>query len=101
MKRFKLTPSAKRDLDDIWDHVASDNIDAATRVLDALESAIFKLAGNPGLGHWREDLADKQHRFHPVYSYPIVYRYKAKPIQIIRILHAARDIQTILGPFPE
>ena len=53
MKRYVLTPSAKRDLIEIWDYIASDNIEAASRVLDALE---LELARSPGAGHWREDL---------------------------------------------
>lgn len=37
MKRFILTPRAKQDVSDIWDYIADDNIEAADRVLDALE----------------------------------------------------------------
>jgi plasmid stabilization system protein ParE len=29
MKRYVLTPSAKRDINDIWSYIANDNIDAA------------------------------------------------------------------------
>lgn len=64
MKRFVLTKLAEQDLNEIWDFIAGDNPDAASRVLDDLESAIQRLAANPRAGHWREDLADKRHRFH-------------------------------------
>lgn len=94
-------PGAKQDIDDIWDYIADDNIEAADRVLDALETTIVKLAKNPGIGHWREELTDKRHRFFPVYSYLIVYRHETKPLQIIRVLHAARDVQSILGLVPD
>lgn len=97
MKRYVLTPSAKRDVNEIWDYIANDSIEAADRVLDALESAMIKLAKSPGIGHWREELADQRHRFLLVYSYLIVYRHEAKPLQIVRVLHAARDVQSILG----
>src|SRR5713226_2816844 len=97
MKRYVLTPSATRDVNEIWDYIADDNIEAADRVLDALENAMVKLAKNPGIGHWREELADKRHRFLLVYSYLIIYRHETKPLQIIRVLHAARDVQSILG----
>src|SRR6266542_1857362 len=97
MKRYVLTPRAKRDVNDIWDYIAEDNIEAADRVLDALESAMIKLAKSPDIGHRREELADKRHRFWLVYSYRIVYRHEALPIQIVRVLHAARDVQSILG----
>lgn len=48
------------------------------------------------MGHWREELADRRHKFLLVYSYLIVYRHQTKPIQVIRILHASRDIQKLL-----
>lgn len=66
-----------------------------------MERTLFKLARNPGIGHWREELADKRHKFFLVYSYLIVYRHETKPLQIIRILHAARDVQSILGLVPD
>jgi len=101
MKRFVLTPQAKRDVNDIWDYIANDNIDAADRILDALDNAMHKLARNPGIGHWREELTGKKHRFFLVYSYLIVYRHQTKPLQIIRVLHAARDLQSLLGLVPD
>jgi len=98
MKHFILTPSAERDVSEIWDYISVDNTEAADRVLAALESAMVKIAKNPEVGHWREELADKRHRFLLVYSYLIVYRYEAKPLQIVRVLHAARNVQSILSP---
>lgn len=101
MKRFIFTPRAKQDLNDIWEYIASDNVEAADRVLDALESAAVRLAKSPGIGHWRDELADKRHRFFLVHSYLIVYRHETKPLQIVRVLHAARDVQSLLGLTPE
>ena len=40
MKRYILTPRAKRDVNEIWDYIAGDSIEAADLVLDALESAM-------------------------------------------------------------
>ncbi len=97
MKSFVLTPLAEEDIGGIWDYIADDNLDAADRVLKSLESAMARLAKNPALGHWREELADKRHRFFLVYTYLIVYRAETDPLQIIRVLHAARDVQTLLG----
>jgi plasmid stabilization system protein ParE len=100
-KGFVLTPRAKQDVNDIWTYIVDDSVEAADRVLDALERAMVKLAKNPGVGHWREELTDKRHRFFPVYSYLIVYRQDTKPLQIIRVLRAARNVQSILGLGPE
>jgi toxin ParE1/3/4 len=96
MKPFILTPRAEQDVSDIWDYIADDSIEAADRVLEALEKALYKLAKNPGIGHMREESADRRHRFFPVYSYMIIYRFETKPLQVIRVLHAARDVQSIL-----
>ena len=76
MKRFILTPRAKQDVNDIWEYIANDKIEAADRVLDALDNAMLKLAKNPGIGHRRDELADQRHRFLLVYSYLIVYRHE-------------------------
>jgi len=97
MKLFLLTPRAEQDLNEIWEYIAEDSVAAANRVLTALEKTIGRLAKNPGIGHVREELADRRHHFFPVYSYLIVYRFETKPLQVIRVLHAASDVQTILG----
>ncbi len=97
MKKFVLTKRAKLDIDEIWDYLAADNIAAAERVITALQGATIRIGKNPGIGHWREELADKRHRFFLVYSYLIVYRENTKPLQIIRVLHANRDIRSLLG----
>ena len=96
MRPFVLTPAASRDLEEIWDYVAADNRKVAGRVLDKIEAVMRKLARTPGIGHVREDLADRRHRFFLVYSYLIVYRPDTRPLQVIRILHASRDIQNLL-----
>ncbi len=64
--------------------------------MDALERALDKLAKNPGIGNLREELADRRHRFFLVYSYLIVSRFETKPLQVLRVLHAARDVESIL-----
>jgi antitoxin ParD1/3/4/toxin ParE1/3/4 len=101
MKRFVLTPLAEQDLNEIWEFIGGDSVDAANRVLGKIEAAIYKLTENPGLGHLREDLADRRHRFYLIYSYLIIYRPGTDPLQIIRVLHAARDVQTHLRLTPE
>ncbi len=101
MNLFVLTPLAEEDISGIWDYIADDNLEAADRVLKALEATILKLARNPGLGHWREELTDKRHRFFLVYSYLIIYRHRTKPLQIVRVLHAGRDVKSILGLPPD
>lgn len=82
MKSFRLTPRAEQDLTDIWDYLAEDNIEAADRVMAAIEKAANRLAANPGIGHLREDLADRRHRFWLVYSY-LIAQNPARPHSVV------------------
>ncbi len=96
MTRFVLTPAARADLAEISDYISKDNPDAANRVLDELRAAMRKLAEMPEIGHFRRDLASEPLRFWPVYSYLIIYRPEARPLQVVRVLHGSRDVQRTL-----
>ena len=51
MKRFIIAPAAAQDLDDIWEYIAEDSLDAADRFFGKLYESILKLAETPGMGH--------------------------------------------------
>ena len=101
MKTFVLTPLAARDLSEIWNYLAEENIALADRVLTAIEFGLRKLVRAPGIGHIREDLASRQYGFFLIHSYLIVYRRETDPLQVIRVLHASRDVQVLLALAPE
>jgi antitoxin ParD1/3/4 len=93
MKVYRLTPLAEDDLFDIWSFIAPHDLAAADRLENALYDACQRVAERPDLGHWRRDLTDKPVRFFPVRgTYLIVYDPASEPLEIIRILHGARDI---------
>jgi plasmid stabilization system protein ParE len=94
---FVLTLLAVRDLNEIWNYLSEESLEVADRVLLTVEKTLHRLAAHPGIGHLREDLADRRHRFFLVHSYLVVYRAETSPLQVIRILHASRDVQTILN----
>jgi toxin ParE1/3/4 len=96
MSRFVLTKVARADLDEILDHIARDNPAAAGRVLGKLREAMQLLARTPKIGHYRRDLTSEPVRFWSVYSYLVIYRPEARPLQIVRVLHASRDVRAIL-----
>jgi plasmid stabilization system protein ParE len=54
------------------------------------------LAEHPGMGHRRLDLAGEELRFYRVFNYLAVYRDKVQPVQIVRVLHGARDVRRML-----
>ncbi len=99
MSDFLLAPAARIELDEIWSYYAIElqNPDAADRIRDEIFDAFRKLVQMPGMGHWRGDLAAEPLRFWAVRSYLIIYRSEKRPIEIVRVLHGARDVQAILG----
>jgi antitoxin ParD1/3/4/toxin ParE1/3/4 len=92
MTNHVLTPTAQHDLVEIIEYIAAENPNAAVRVRDEFQLAFMNLGDNPGMGHYREDLLDQRHKFWNVYSYVIVYRWQVKPIQILSVIHGARDL---------
>jgi len=76
--------------------IAQDSTKAARRVRLQIFDACHRIAENPGIGHRREDLTDKPVLFWPVGSYLIIYRVAAKSAEIVRVLHGAVDIASLL-----
>jgi len=54
------------------------------------------VGAQPGIGHVRDDLADESLRVWAVFSYLIIYRTDTKPVQIIRVIHGARDVPSAI-----
>jgi plasmid stabilization system protein ParE len=99
MSGFLIPPVARNDLDEIWEYYAIElqNPDAADRINDEIFQAFHKLAQMPDAGHLRHDLAAESLRFWRVRSYLIIYRSEKRPVEIVRVLHGARDVEAILG----
>jgi len=93
--RFILSPEAARDIREIWSYIADDSIRAARRVRLQLLDACQRLAENPLIGHSREDLTAKPILFWPVGAYLIIYDPRPRPIQIVRVVHGARDVAAL------
>jgi len=96
-RRFLLTPEAKSDLRDILLDISEDNPDAAERLRSELYDAFQRLGRSPGIGHYHEELLNRRYRFWNFYSYVICYVWEAKPIQIIAVVHGARDLAVFFG----
>jgi len=99
MASYRLTPDAVADLDTIWHFIAADKLEAAERVEKTILAACGSLARNPSIGDVRPELTKLPVRFWTVPSYPnyvIVYRPDARPLHIVRVLHAKRNIKSVL-----
>ena len=93
MSGFKLTSQAQADLDEIAEYIAIEaTVERAMTVIADLRNEFRKLASMPGMGHYREDLLDQGYRFWRLYSFVIAYRWTTSPIEVIAIVHGARDL---------
>ena len=70
----------------------------ARHVLGRIQSGMELIGDNPGIGHVRDDLTDLPVRFWGVFSYLIIYDPAPRPVQVLRVLHGARDLAALLGP---
>ena len=91
MSQYQLTPRAERDLDEIADHVASWSLEAAERLIDQIQDRCRALASMPETGRLRNELAPGL-RSAVVGRYLIFFRPAGSGIEVVRILHGARDL---------
>jgi len=92
---YILSTDAELDLDDIWEHIAKDNIDAADRWIDQLFEAFAAVGRNPRIGHSRTDLTAYPVLFWPVGAYLVIYRAQ-RPVEIVAVTQGSRDIPSFL-----
>ncbi len=96
MTGYVLSEDADRDLDDIWEYIAQDNIDAADRWIGKLFDAFEAIRRTPSIGHSRQDLTNYPVLFFPVGAYLIIYRAIRAPVEIVAVTQGARDIPSFL-----
>lgn len=96
MNSYKLTRRATVDLDGIWDHIAERNPDRASRFIDKICRKLRLLARHPLLGSDCSNLAPDL-RFFVVGKYVIYHRPLNDGIEVLRVVHGARDIDSIFG----
>ena len=96
MNRYELAQEALADLDELWLYVAEDSVDAANRITDAILAACDLLVDHPHIGHTRTDLTNRPVLFWTSGKYLIVYRPETTPLRVVAVLHASRDLATLL-----
>ena len=88
--RIKWLDLAVDDLEEIADYISQDNPDAADRVVSRLCTAVKSLAqqskmGRPGRVYGTRELVVSDTPF------VVPYRVVGSEVQILRVLHGARD----------
>jgi toxin ParE1/3/4 len=87
-------PRALFDLTAIWSYVAEDSLANADKLAARIDKAFTLLARRPGLGRARSELYPNLRSF-VVRKYVVFYLPLPNGIDVIRILHGARDIETV------
>jgi toxin ParE1/3/4 len=94
--RYRLTPRALADLDDIWRFSAETwSVDQADRHLDDLVRVFEMIAALPALARERPEFSPPV-RIHVHQSHLIVYREADGRIDILRLLGERQDWLSIL-----
>ena len=95
MRQLRVTDEARADLTENWLYVAQDNEDAANALTDRIVKTFEQLLIVPGMGRERNDIAPGLRSF-PVGRYLIFYRFIDEGLEIVRVLHGARDLESLL-----
>jgi toxin ParE1/3/4 len=86
---------AARDLADIIDSIALDNLQAAEDVYRALMTSANRLCDFPEIGHPGRLPGTREWRVASL-PYLLVYQVSADTVTIIAVFHGARDLPTAL-----
>lgn len=98
MTEYLFSRSVEGDLREICDRIGRDNPASARRMMVRFVNALRLLARRPELGHVRKDLLqDPAIRFWPVGACGIVYPGTRTPIEILAVVHGARDVPAIMN----
>ena len=95
MARASISPSALTDLEEIHSYISDDDPSNADQFTDKILTRFRMLAENPQAGRvWSNPRTHL--RIFPIKSYLIFYVETNFGVEIFRVLHCARDIDSIL-----
>ncbi len=92
MTRIEWTVPAVEDLQEIRDYIARDSTLYATATAELIITACENLADFPKRGRMVPEIGDPQLREIIVQSYRVVYRIKRTRVEILSVIHGARDL---------
>jgi toxin ParE1/3/4 len=92
---YRLSPQAKSELEAIGDYIAEDSPANAERFIDRLTEKFFALGRNPRIGRARPELRSDLRSF-PYGAYLILYRIIDGGVEIVRVVHAARNLDDLV-----
>jgi plasmid stabilization system protein ParE len=95
MTGYDFHPEARLDLEEIWEFIRADNLDAADRMIAEILAAIRGLVPFPNQGHSRPDLTSRPLRFTLAREYLIAYAPEEKPLWVVAVMHGRRNPRLI------
>jgi toxin ParE1/3/4 len=100
LRRVIRRPAVNRDLIDCFVHIGEDNEESAMRFLRSAEETFHELARMPGMGvavsfSDLQNLSLRRWRIRGFENFLIFYRPIDNGIEVIRVLHGAREIERI------
>ncbi|MCV3764624.1 type II toxin-antitoxin system RelE/ParE family toxin [Rhizobium sp. TRM95796] len=95
MARYRLSPRAKRQLQDIWRAIASENEPAADRLILTLLRKFELVSLNPGMGSPRREIGAKA-RILIEGKYIAIYEPTDYGVEIVVVVHGMRHPSTWL-----
>jgi toxin ParE1/3/4 len=100
LRRVIRRPAANRDLIDCFEYIGTDSEESATRFLRAAEDTFLALARMPGMGvaisfSDSRDRNLRRWRIRGFENFLIFYRPLEDGIEVIRVLHGAREIERL------
>jgi len=97
MLELIVSPEADDDLIDIWLRIAADrDTETADRIIDSLHQKFLMLLTTPHIGRAREELTPYL-RSIPEGNYMIFYRPIMNSVEIVRVYHGRRDIESLFS----
>jgi toxin ParE1/3/4 len=94
MKTLRISEDAEQDLLDIWLYIAEDNPEISRRFLARFFKVFTLICQFPMIGPTRSELMDGLRCF-PVADYVLFYLPHPNVIEIVRVLHSARDVNSL------
>jgi toxin ParE1/3/4 len=94
MPSIVVRPKAVDDLAEIWAYIADDNLREANAFASRIHKEFRVLSGQPRMGRERPELLADLRSF-PVGRYVIFYLPRPHGIEVVRVLHGARDLKPL------
>ena len=94
MRRLIRSAQSEIDLIAVWRHIAIDNLDAATRLLERIDQRIQVLTEFPFIGESQPQFGASVRRIIEG-NYLIFYEVRPDSVFVLRVFHSARKLDDL------